>query len=137
MEALKHKKTFFISIFISILTVSIIKGFYDNQKKGSKVAEDILTVLNENCDCKEVTQSLYSLGLQYSWNDGFSTEKAEYQLTDCTYLDFNNEVKRIDKLLQSKVKGIKDFNLITLDFIDKGQRKSVSINNTNNSKNEN
>lgn len=130
MEALKHKKTFFFSIFFAVFTVSTINSYYKNSEKGEKIAVNILEVLKENCDCKEIAQSTYSLGKQYSLNGGFTVERATYSLTDCNYTNFKDEVARIDKILKNKVKGIKDFDLIDLDFISDKEHKTATLTNT-------
>lgn len=126
---MKHKKTFVISIFIAMFTVFTLKNYFKNSEKGEKIAKNILQVLQKNCDCKKIKLATYSLGKQYSFNNGFTTEQATFTLTGCNYKNINQEVKRIEKILKREVEGIKDFNLIDLDFISEAAHQTVTLTN--------
>ena len=127
---MKKSKQIVIAIVISIFTVGMVKGFQKEFLKSDKVSENILTVLKDNCDCKAITQTMYSKGIIFNKEDGFFNESVDYELTECKYANFNAEVKRVEQLLQDEVVGIKDFDLIVLDFVNEdGNYKSVTITN--------
>lgn len=116
-----------IAIFIAVFAVGMAKGFINQKDKN--VSKNILQVLKNNCSCKDIKLTMFSEGLQFSKTDGFSKEKADYQLTDCDFLNFKEEAKRICQLLKNEVEDLKDFDLITLDFLSNAEYKTITIEN--------
>ena len=58
-----------------------------------------------------------------------STEKAEYQMIDCDYQYFEDEAIRINEILNKKVKGFKDFDLLTIELNNKKNTEIITIRN--------
>lgn len=114
-------------IIILFLCLGVIFGYtVTSSIKGYNRSEDVLQALKDNCDCKEVNQIIYAKGIQYGEN-GFSTEKGEYQLVDCKFKSVKTEVERIQALLNSKVKGFNKIDLLELEFINQNESKVVLI----------
>ena len=93
---------------------TIASSFHKNNK-----ANQILEVLLNDCNCKEVNQIIYAQGIQFG-KDGFSTEKGEYQLIDCEFLSLDKELERIQNLLHQKVTDFNELDLLELEFVNDG-----------------
>jgi hypothetical protein len=94
--------------------------------KSSDRSESITQLLKDNCDCKEINQIIYAKGIQFGAN-GLSTEKGEYQLIDCKFKCARTETIRIQKLLQSQIKGFKNVNLLEFEFVNGNNTEVVVI----------
>ncbi|OIQ23593.1 hypothetical protein [Lacinutrix sp. MedPE-SW] len=126
---MKNSKTIFFTILIVVFSVGVAKGFYKSVKKSEAITKEILTVLKDNCNCKAVVKTSYLKGVQYSKKNGVTAETVTYQLTDCDFNNFNQEVKCIDNTLREKINGIELLDLITLNFVNNNKRKTVTIKN--------
>ena len=92
-------------------------------------ADEISQVLKEECDCEEVNQTMYLKGIQYNKDSGFTTEKADYELINCNYTSTTEGIKIIQKKLNENIKNFKDFDYLSLEFINEGERASYVIKN--------
>lgn len=123
---------FLLIILVVFASVGIYKtGYSFGKNLGKEFKKDnlIKQVLEEQCDCKEVNQLIYAKGLQYSKKEGLTTEKVEYQLIDCSYSLLKDETSKINKALHNEVEDFKDFDLITLEFINGTNKETVVIKN--------
>ncbi|OBX26182.1 hypothetical protein LX77_01999 [Gelidibacter algens] len=100
-----------------------------NFKKDHDSTEQIQSILETHCNCEKIKKTMYAKGVQYNNDDGFTTEKVEYQLINCAYSNFNEEVERIDQLLKDQVEGFETFDQITLDFVSENHHQKISFNN--------
>lgn len=115
------------TIIILFLLLGGIFGYtVASSVKGLNRSENVLQTLKDNCDCKEINQIIYAKGIQFGKN-GFSTEKGEYQLVDCKFKSVEEEAKRIQTLLNSKIKGFSKIDLLELEFINQNESKVVLI----------
>jgi len=96
--------------------------------KSSDRSSNIRQVLKDNCECKEVNQIIFATGIQFGAN-GLSTEKGEYQLVDCKFSSLKKEIEKIQKLLQSKVKGFSKVDVLEFEFINGKNSETVVIKN--------
>ncbi|WP_275315073.1 hypothetical protein [Tenacibaculum bernardetii] len=94
--------------------------------KSIDKSSDIIEVLKDNCDCKEVNQIIYAKGIQVGKN-GLSTEKGEYQLIDCKFESIKKETGKIQNLLKSKIKGYENIDLLELEFVNGQKTETVVI----------
>lgn len=94
--------------------------------KSIDKSSDIIEVLKDNCDCKEVNQIIYAKGIQVGKN-GLSTEKGEYQLIDCKFESIKKETEKIQNLLKSKIKGYENIDLLELEFVNGQKTETVVI----------
>ncbi|QCX40625.1 hypothetical protein FF125_20085 [Aureibaculum algae] len=125
------KKNITRTVIIAVVLVAIavmIKGFLDGYQDATDRSDLISEVLEENCDCTEINQIIYAKGLQFG-KEGMSTEKAEYQMIDCDYQYFEDEAIRINEILNKKVKGFKDFDLLTIELNNKKNTEIITIRN--------
>ena len=125
------KKNITRTVIIAVVLVAIavmIKGFLDGYQDATDRSDLISEVLEENCDCTEINQIIYAKGLQFG-KEGMSTEKAEYQMIDCDYQYFEDEAIRINEILNKKVKGFKDFDLLTIELNNKKYTEIITIRN--------
>ncbi|WP_117879858.1 hypothetical protein [Aureibaculum luteum] len=125
------KKNITTTVIMAVVLVAIavmIKGFLDGYQDATDRSDLISEVLEENCDCTEINQIIYAKGLQFG-KEGLSTEKAEYQMIDCDYQSFEGEAIRINDLLNKKVKGFKDFDLLTIELNNKKNTEIITIRN--------
>lgn len=97
-----------------------------NTVKSIDKSNNIIEVLKDNCDCKEVNQIIYAKGIQIGKN-GLSTEKGEYQLVDCKFESIKKETERIQKLLRSNIKNYKNIDLLELEFVNGRRTQTVVI----------
>ncbi|RPD94594.1 hypothetical protein EGM88_11835 [Aureibaculum marinum] len=117
-----------IIIIVAVAVVVSVLGFLEGYKDATDRSDLINEVLEANCDCEEVNQIIYAKGLQFG-NDGMSTEKAEYQLVNCDYESFVSESIRINKILNKKIKGFNDFDLLIIEMNNKTNREILTIKN--------
>ena len=114
-------------VIISLLLLGGLFGYtVASSIKSSNKSDKILHTLKENCDCKEVNQIIYAKGIQFGEN-GFSTEKGEYQLVDCNFESVEAEAKKIQSLLEAEIKDFKEIDLLELEFINQNESKVVLI----------
>lgn len=125
MKSKKIILTFLLFLIIGFVVGSTVKNF----KNVHDTTESIQSVLEENCSCEKIEKTMYAKEVQYSNNDGFTTEKVEYQLINCKYTDFNLEVERIDLLLEDQVEGYEGLDQIILNFVSENNHQKVTINN--------
>ncbi|MBJ2173802.1 hypothetical protein JBL43_06100 [Aureibaculum sp. A20] len=117
-----------IIILVLIAAIVSVYGFIDGYQDAKDRSELISEVLEENCNCSEINQIIYAKGLQFG-KEGMSTEKAEYQMIDCDYQSFEVEAIRINDVLNKKVKGFKDFDLLTIEINNKINSETLTIKN--------
>lgn len=115
----------FLGMIIGFLIKGGINGFVDHMDK----AHNVETAIKENCDCEEVNQFMYARGIQYSSEDGITTEKAEFELVNCQYNNLDEEAQRLNALLQEVVYGYADLDLLTLEFVGAEQHHTITIKN--------
>lgn len=113
---MKKTKTILVVILCGIAGFFVGRAIYNSFLTDKDVTTSILEVLEENCNCKEISKSMYAKGIQFNKNNGFTTEKVEFSLKDCNYQNFEVESNRISKLLTDKVKDFTNFNLVVLEF---------------------
>lgn len=94
--------------------------------KSSDRSDSIIQVLKNNYDCKEINQIIYAKGIQFGKN-GFSTERGEYELVNCKFTSVEKESKRIQNLLQAKVKGFQKVDLLELEFVNDDQSETITF----------
>lgn len=121
-----------VIVLVIFASIGVYKTAYSIGKsvgKSFKIDDQITAILKEECDCKEVNQLIYAKGLQYSKNDGLTTEKIEYQLIDCSYTNLEEHSKKINAVLNKKIEGFHDFDMVSLEFINGSSKQTVIIQN--------
>lgn len=126
-KVIKYTLLIIVGLFAGIFIAGLVTGIKDHIKEDK--SEAIKTVLLENCDCDSVNQFIYAKGIQFSKTDGLSTEKAEYELVNCSYDNVNKEVVRINKMLVNQVKGYEDVDLLKLEFVGAEKHETFTIKN--------
>lgn len=121
---MKRQIGLFILGIIAGLCIYSICSFGKVEDKSNA----ILNVLKSNCKCDQINQFLYVRGLEVS-DQNASTETAEYELRNCRYKNLKTETMRINNLLLDKVKGYKDIDQFTMEFVDRDSTKFVTITN--------
>ena len=129
IETKKGKLTIGLSVFIAVFIVSMIDAYRDNYKKDQIAINQIEAIIEENCNCKEVTLDMYSQGIQFDKSGNFSTESVEYVLKNCQYESVELEAKKINYLLNKEVKDYAKFDHVELTFISDQKHETVIINN--------
>ncbi len=117
-----------IFILILLLVIVIVSVFYDNYIDTKDKSSAIIEVLENNCDCKAIEQSVYITGIQFEKN-GTVKEKGEFQLIDCNFKSFDIEVKRINEILNNEVKNFEEVDQLKFEFINNDISKSIVIKN--------
>ena len=125
MTTVKKVIKYTLLIIVGLFTGIFIAGFVTGIKEDK--SEAIKTVLLENCDCESVNRFMYAKGIQFGKTDGLSTEKAEYELVNCSYDNVNKEVVRINKMLVHQVKGYEDIDLLKLEFVGAEKHETFTI----------
>ena len=113
-----------ILLILTEFTTGFISGFTSAKEKSIAIIE----VLENNCDCKEIKQSIYLKGIQFS-KEGISKEKGEFQLIDCNFESLEVEVNRINEILNKEVKNFNEVDQLRLEFINSDVSQSVVIKN--------
>ena len=127
---MKNKKFYIpIAIFIAVFCVGMAKGFYKEYKADEIIVDKIEVSLNSNCNCETITKDMYSKGVQYSNDEGFSIEKVSFSLTNCEFTSLKEEANRIQQFLEKDVEDLCKFNLVTLDIISEDSHDTVTIRN--------
>ena len=127
---MKNKKLYIpIAIFIAVFCVGMAKGFYKTYKADEIIVDKIETTLKANCNCETITKDMYSKGVQYSKDEGFSVEKVSFSLINCEFSTLKEEANRIQQVLESEVEGLCTFSLVTLDVISENRHDTVTIRN--------
>lgn len=126
---MQNKLKFFVVIFIAILGINLWDNYYDAYKTEQEITIRIEDSLNANCDCETISKDMYSKGIQYSKGDGFSVEKVSFVLKNCSFNSFEEEKRRIHKMLLEDVDDLKSFNLVSLDIISANRHDTVTIRN--------
>jgi hypothetical protein len=115
----------FLGMLIGFLIKGGINGIVDHMDK----AHNVEIAIKENCDCEEVNQFMYARGIQYSAEDGITTEKAEFELVNCQYNNLGEEFNRLYNVLKDAVYGYADLDLLTLEFVGAEQHHTITIKN--------
>ena len=132
LKKISNQTKILLAILLIFASVGIYKTGYSFGKNiGKEFKKDdlIKQVIAEQCDCKEVNQLIYAKGLQYSKSDGLTTEKVEYQLIDCSYTSIKDQAAKINEALLKEVEDFKEFDLITLEFLNGTNKEKVVIKN--------
>lgn len=130
-KGIKYIGFLIIGLFLGSLFASAVMGGLDGAKaalRGDK-SKAIEAVLIENCDCESIQTFIYSRGIQFSKDDGLSTEKAEYELRNCKYDVLHKEVLRVNQLLADQVEGYNDLDILKLEFVGKEKHETITIKN--------
>lgn len=112
---MKESKRTFLTIIIFFVVGGIFGYTITKALQSKNKSSNILKVLEDNCNCKEVNQIIYAKGIQYG-EKGLSTERGEYELIDCKFESANKEIERINALLHKKVKNYSDLDLLEIEF---------------------
>lgn len=127
------KKKKLILVFFLSAGLSFVVGRAVGKTFGKSITSDradvikIQTILEDNCNCESIEKSMYAKGVQYSNAEGFTTEKVDFVLTNCTFDNLSQEGARISKLL--KEEALETFNLITLEFVSDNTQETLIIKN--------
>lgn len=131
LKRMSNQTKLLLSILLIFASVGIYKTGYSFGKNiGKEFKKDdlIKQVIEEQCNCKEVNQLIYAKGLQYS-KEGLTTEKVEYQLIDCSYTSIKDQATKINEALLKEVEDFREFDLITLEFLNGTNKEKVVIKN--------
>lgn len=107
----------------NIVGKTVVKSFKTEKNNVIKIQN----ILENLCDCERIKKDIYAKGVQYSNEEGFTTEKVDFALTNCKYENLKEEGERIAKSLNEE--GLKSFDLITLDFISDEKQETIIIKN--------
>lgn len=99
---------------ITLVTACSISEMTDMFKK----ANDINAVLQNNCDCDEVSM------VEYSMNNFVTT--ASYKLVGCEFESLDDESLRVMKILTDSIPQFCDIDYFNLVFVNKGEREVKS-----------
>lgn len=124
---MKTKKLIITFILTGVVGFVVGKTVFDSVKTDSENTQKIQNILKENCNCESIEKSMYAKGVQYNNDQGFTTEKVDFTLTNCQYENLREEGERIAKRLNKE--GFATFNLITLDFISDEKQETITIKN--------
>lgn len=118
--------------FLTIMLFLLLGGLFGfalaKALKTKDKSSNILKVLQENCDCKEINQIIYAKGIQYGKN-GLSTERAEYELVDCQFTSVEQEIERINVMLHKKIENYTDLDLLEIEFENENANQTFIIKN--------
>lgn len=124
---MKTKKLIITFILSGVVGFVVGKTVFDSVKTDSENTQKIQNILKENCNCESIEKSMYAKGVQYNNDQGFTTEKVDFTLTNCQYENLREEGERIAKRLNKE--SFATFNLITLDFISDEKQETITIKN--------
>ena len=122
---MKPKKLVIVFLLFGVVGFMVGKTVLDSFKNDGDNIVRIQTILQDTCNCESIEKSMYSKGIQFDKEQGFSTEKAEFVLTNCKYDNLNDEANRIAN--QLKAEGLETFNLLALDFISEKKQETITI----------
>ena len=126
-KIIKHTLWIFVAICAGIFIAGTIDGVKTALRGDKSIA--VKEVLSKHCDCDEINQFLYSKGIQFNTEDGITTEKAEYELVNCSYQDLQSEIVRLNNILLAEVDGYADLDILKLEFIGQEQHHTITIKN--------
>lgn len=115
-------------ILILVLVAVSINGFLDGYQDANDKSDAIIEVLEKNCDCETIEQSVYLSGIQFG-KDGISKERGEYQLIDCNFTSLELESERILKILEKSIKNFDELDHLELEFVNNNVSQIVIIKN--------
>lgn len=124
----KNKLRLSIIILILLLVIAVVYTFYGNYLDTKDKSTAIIEVLENNCECKEIKQSIYVTGIQFE-KGGITKEKGEFQMIDCNFKSLEGEANRINEILKNEIKKFAEVDQLKLEFINSDISKSVVINN--------
>ena len=108
-----------LKLVIVTVSIGLLNGCGFADMKGMlEKADKITSVMQNNCDCEEVSM------LEYSIEN--LTTTATYKLVGCEFEEFEAETQRVNQLLKDSIPnfcGIDRFNLV---FVNKGEQKVKS-----------
>lgn len=122
---------YILGILVAIFAGIFIAGTIDGLKAAVRGDKSIAVkeALSKHCDCDEINQFLYAKGIQFNTEDGVSTEKAEYELVNCSYQNLQSEIVRINNILTAEVEGYTDLDILKLEFVGQEQHHTITIKN--------
>lgn len=111
---MKTKHHFLIAVLM--LVTGCLIGYTATKVVLTKnKSSNILKVLEDNCNCKEVNQIIYAKGIQYGKN-GLSTERAEYELVNCEFTSATAEINRINSVLHQEIENFHEVDVVEIEF---------------------
>jgi len=111
-----------------IIGVSFGFGITQMIKSDKRLTFSIEKTIEENCNCESVAKNIFTVGIQFSKEDGITNKTASYTLKNCKYKGSAiEEASRINKGLKASVKNYESVNIIELRFKSYGQEDLVKI----------
>ncbi|MEO8773488.1 MAG: hypothetical protein ABI263_06445 [Gelidibacter sp.] len=124
---MKKKKLIIVFILFGVVGFMVGKTVIGSFRTDTDNISKIQDILEGHCNCESIEKNMYAKGVQYGKDEGFTTEKVDFILTNCQYGNLNEEGLRIAKLLN--VEGLETFNLITLEFVSEEKQETITIKN--------
>lgn len=118
----------FVIAMVAFISIPFGFGMYSGIKLHTGVTSKLEIAIEENCQCEEVRFNLSAHGLQFSKEDGITSQKASYVLKDCNYEGtVVEEATRINNCLKNTVAGYETLDLIELIFQSAETTETVKI----------
>lgn len=121
---MKTKKLIIIFLIFGVVGFTLGKTALSFKSNKDSVSQ-IQNILESTCECEAIEKSMYAKGVQYSSEEGFTTEKVDFILKNCNYDDLEEEGERIAIAL--KEHGLEKFSLITLEFISNNKKQETAV----------
>lgn len=108
-----------LKLIIVAISIGLLNscGFSDMKEMFEK-ADKITSVMQNNCDCEEVSMLEYNI-------ENFTTT-ATYKLVGCEFEEFEEEAQRVNQLLKDSIPNFCDIDHFNLVFVNKGEQKVKS-----------
>lgn len=124
---MKKKKLLIVFVLFGVVGFMVGRTVLKSVKTDNDSISKIQNILEDHCNCESIEKNMYAKGVQYSSDQGFTTEKIDFTLTNCEYDNLNEEGITLVKLFNAA--GLETFNMITLDFISQEKQETVIIKN--------
>jgi hypothetical protein len=91
---------------------------------------DIITALENECNCEEVSLDISAYGIQFSKTDGVTGDKVSYLLKNCTFeTNANDFVAKFNKQQCATIDGYADLDLIEYQFHAGEEQQVITVKN--------
>ncbi|QIE59999.1 hypothetical protein G5B37_10615 [Rasiella rasia] len=119
-----------LTFFGLLIAIPFCFGMYTGITSHTNTSEAIVKTLKEECDCKAIEVSHAAYGLQFSKDDGITTQKAAYILKDCNAaMTISETMNRVHTSLLTKVEGYEKMDVVQFVFEQDETSSTVEVNN--------
>ena len=113
-----------------LIAIPFCFGIYAGFTSHTGATGDIITALENECVCEEVSLDISAYGIQFSKTDGVTGDKVSYLLKNCTFeTSAQDFVATFNKQQNDAIDGYADLDLIEYHFHTGEEQQVITVKN--------